>query len=185
VARNPWPGRGLPLARRPLPARADGTAAASLPPPAGAHGRLTDLVRECLLCPPQPGSLYVARPGQPEGRKLQRARAAHGLEPWEELIAVWQWAKVAALFSTAPSSLIFTGRGIRIAEPRLRLSIAYDAFRDCTFRFEFSPGGRGSPDVSELVIDGPTPWRSPNADQTAELITDDLTRIKELVAQPS
>jgi hypothetical protein len=119
--------------------------------------------------------------GLPEGRQLQRARAAHRLEPWEVLIAVWQWARVLGMISAAPSSLIFTSEGIRIAEPRLCLSISYDAFREHTFSYEFTPGGHTGPDVCELVIAGPASWRSPNADQSAELIADDLTCIKELM----
>jgi hypothetical protein len=141
---------------------------------------MPDLVRGCLLRPPQPDTLHVARPGVPDGRQLKRARAAHFLEPWEELVAVWQWARVLGMIAAAPSSLIFTSAGIRIAEPRLRLSISYDAFREHTFSYEFTPGGRTGPDVCELVIAGPTSWRSPNADQGAELIADDLTLIKEL-----
>jgi hypothetical protein len=86
------------------------------------------------------------------------------------------------MFSTAPSSLIFTSDGIRIAEPRLRLTLDYDAFCDYTFSYSFTPGGRGGPDLCELVIAGPTPWRSPAADQDAELVATDLTRIKELAA---
>lgn len=139
-----------------------------------------DLIRECLCQDPQPGSLHVARPGEPEGRQLRRARLAHRLEQWDEFIAVWQWARVIGMFGAAPGSLIFTGDGIRIAESRLRLSLAYDAFADYTFSYAFTPGGRTGPDVCELVIAGPTLWRSPNADQGAELIADDLTRIKEL-----
>ncbi len=70
-----------------------------------------------------------------------------------------------------------------MAEPRLRLAIAYETFGAYTFRYEYTPGGAHlGPDVFELVIDGPTPWRSPNANQDAELIADDLTRIKALVA---
>jgi hypothetical protein len=143
---------------------------------------MPDLVRECLLRPPQPDCLHVARPGTPEGRQLQKARAAHHIEPGEELIAVWQWAKVMGMLSAAPSSLIFTSHGIRIAEPRLRLNIPYSTFHDYTFSYKYYPGGRSGPDVSELLIDGPIPWRSPNADQSAELIADDLTRIRELAA---
>ena len=140
------------------------------------------LVRECLLQPPQPDTLHLARVGAPEGRQLQRARITHHLEPWEELIAVWQWARVFGLIATAPSSLIFTGQGIRIAEPRLRLSIGYDAFREHTFSYEFTPGGRTGPDVCELVIAGRTSWRSPNSDQSAELVAADLARIRELTS---
>ncbi len=140
----------------------------------------SDLVRECLLRPPQPGSLHVARPGEPEGRQFRRARTTHHLDPWDELIAVWQWARVVGMFGTAPGSLIFTGHGIRIAESRLRLSISYDAFADYAFSYEFTAGGRAGPDICELVIAGPTLWRSPNADQDAELVAADLTRIKEL-----
>jgi hypothetical protein len=85
------------------------------------------------------------------------------------------------IVSATPSSLIFTSRGIRIAEARLRLNIGYDTFDACTFSYEHSPGGRSGPDLCELVINGPLPWRSPNADSGAELIADDLNRIKELV----
>jgi hypothetical protein len=65
------------------------------------------------------------------------------------------------------------------------MNIVYDSFRDYTFSFEYIPGGRAGPDVSQLVIDGPTPWRSPSADQSAELMADDLTRIKEMAARRS
>jgi hypothetical protein len=144
---------------------------------------MRDLVRECLLRPPQPERLYVLQPGMPEGRQLRKARATHRLEAGEELIAVWQWSRVMGAVSATPSSLIFTSEGIRIAEPRLRLSIPYRAFGDCTFSYRYTAGGPHSgPDVSELVIDGPVPWRSPNADSSAELIADDLNRIKELAA---
>lgn len=148
--------------------------------PAPTH--LSGVVRECLLWPPQPDSLYVVRPGTPEVRQVQKARATHPLEPGEELIAVWQWAKVMGMFSATPSSLIFTSHGIRIAEARLRLNVPYSAFHQHAFTYEYWPGGRTGPDVCQLVIDGPTPWRSPNADMTAELIADDLTRIKALAA---
>jgi hypothetical protein len=149
-------------------------------PPAGALAGTPDLVRECLLRPPQPDTLHLARPGVREGRQLKRARTTHRLEPWEELIAVWQWARVLGMIAAAPGSLIFTSAGIRIAEPRLHLCISYDAVREHTFSYEFTPGGRTGPDVCELVITGPTSWRSPNADQGAELIAADLTRIGEL-----
>jgi hypothetical protein len=141
-----------------------------------------DLVRECLLRPPQPDRLYVLQPGRPEGRQLKKARATHHLEADEELIAVWQWSKVMGAFSATPSSLIFTSQGIRIAEPRLRLNIPYSAFHSCSFSYEYTPGGRTGPDVCELVIAGPMPWRSPNTDSSAELIAADLNRIKELAA---
>ncbi len=175
MPRSPWQTRGSPLVRRASPAPVQ-------PPPPDAHGRLPDLVLECLLRPPQPRGLRVAQPGRPDGRQFRRARGAHRLEPWEELVAVWPWATVAGLFSAAPSSLIFTTRGIAIAEPRLRLAIGYDMFSDYTFSYDYIPGGRAGPDICQLVIDGPTPWRSPSADQSAELIADDLTRIKELAA---
>lgn len=143
---------------------------------------MRDLVRECLRRPPQPERLYVLEPGLPEGMQLRKARATHRLDAGEELIAVWQWSRVMGAVSATPSSLIFTCQGIRIAEPRLRLNIPYSAFRDCTFRYQYTAGGPHSgPDVSELVIDGPVPWRSPNADSGAELIADDLNRIKALV----
>jgi hypothetical protein len=143
---------------------------------------MRDLVRDCLLQPPQPDRLYVLQPGRQEGKQLRKARASHSLEIDEELIAVWQWSRVMGAFSATPSSLIFTSQGIRIAEPRLHLNIPYSAFRDCAFSYKFTPGGRSGPDVSELVIDGPVPWRSPNADSSAELIADDLNRIKALAA---
>lgn len=141
---------------------------------------LPDLVRECLLLPPQPDGLHVVQSGRPEGRQLHSARTTHRLESWEELIAVWQWGQVMGMFFTTPGSLAFTSHGIRIAEGRLRLNIPYRAFDEYTFGYEFYPGGRSGPDVCELSIDGPTPWRSPNADQSAALIAGDLTRIKEL-----
>jgi hypothetical protein len=72
--------------------------------------------------------------------------------------------------------------GIRIAEPRLRLSIGCGAFREHTFSYEFTPGGRTGPDVCGLVIAGPTSWRSPNSDQSAELIAADLTSIRDLTS---
>jgi hypothetical protein len=171
MPRNPWSARGMPLVRRSQDA---------LSPDAldGMPGR----VRECLLQPPQPDTLHVAQAGAREGRQLQRARITHRLEPWEDLIAVWQWARVFGLNATAPSSLIFTTQGIRIAEPRLRLSIAYCAFREHTFSYEFTPGGRTGPDMCELVIAGPTSWRSPNSDQSAELIAADLTSIRDLTS---
>jgi hypothetical protein len=145
--------------------------------------RMRDKVRECLLRPPQPDRLYVLQPGVPESRQLRKARATHRLEAGEELIAVWQWSRVMGALSATPSSLIFTSRGIRIAEPRLRLSIPYGTFQDCNFNYSYTPGGPHSgPDVCDLVIDGPLPWRSPNADQEAELIADDLNCIKALAA---
>jgi hypothetical protein len=143
---------------------------------------MRDLVRECLLRPPQPERLFVLQPGVPEGRQLRKARATHRLDPGEELIAVWQWSKVMGIVNATPSSLIFTSRGIRIAEPRLRLNIGYSTFAECAFSYEYSPGGRSGPDVCELVINGPVPWRSPNADSSAELIADDLNCIRELAA---
>ena len=143
---------------------------------------MREVVRECLLRPPQPESLYVAQPGMPEGRQLRKARATHRLEPGEELVAVWQWSRAMGILSATPSSLIFTSLGVRIAEPRLRLNIPYSEFREYAFSYKYSPGGRSGPDVSELVIDGPMPWRSPNADPSAELIADDLTQIKDLSA---
>ncbi len=99
--------------------------------PARWPGRQT--LSECLLRPPQPDTLHVARAGARAGRQLRLARTTHRLEPWEELIAVWQWARVLGMIATAPGSLIFTSQGIRIAEPRLRLSISYDLFREHTF----------------------------------------------------
>ncbi len=143
---------------------------------------IADLVRECLMLPPQPGSLHVARPGVPPDRQLRKARVTHRLGPWEEIIAAWQWGRAAGLVSATPSSLIFMSDGIRIAEPRLRLAISYETFGEYTFRYEYIPGGRAGPDVAQLVIEGPTMWRSPSADQEAELIADDLTRIKALAA---
>jgi hypothetical protein len=170
MARKPWPVRGSPLLRR------------TSPPPLGS-AELSDLVRECLSRAPQPDGLYVAQPGAPESRALRRARVTHGLPPWEDLIAVWQWSRLSGVMGARPSSLVFTGRDIRMAEPRLRLAIAYETFGAYTFRYEYTPGGAHlGPDVFELVIDGPTPWRSPNANQDAELIATDLTRIKALVA---
>jgi hypothetical protein len=97
-----------------------------------------------------------------------------------ELSVVWQRSNGLGLVSATPSSLIFLSDGIRIAERRLRLAISYDTFGAYTFRYEYIPGGRTGPDVAQLVIDGPTPWRSPSADQDAELIADDLTRINAL-----
>jgi hypothetical protein len=144
---------------------------------------MRDLVRECLLRHPQPERLYVLQPGMPEGRQLRKARATHRLDAGEELIAVWQWSRVMGAVSATPSSLVFTSQGIRIAEPRLRLNIPYSAFHDCTFSYHYTAGGPHSgPDVTELVIDGPAPWRSPNADSGAALIADDLNRIKELAS---
>jgi hypothetical protein len=143
---------------------------------------MSALVLECLLDPPQPDSLHVARPGQPPGRQLRRARAAHRVEPWEDLIAVWLWAPALSAVGRTPGSLIFTSVGIAIAEPRLLLAIRYAGFGDYTFGYEFTPGGRTGPDLCELVIAGPTPWRSPNANQSAELIAADLTRIRLLAA---
>jgi hypothetical protein len=67
----------------------------------------------------------------------------------------------------------------------LRLAIRYDAFAEYTFSYEFTPGGRTGPDLCELVIAGPTPWRSPNATQSAELIATDLMRIRQLATQPT
>jgi hypothetical protein len=178
MPRSPWSARGIPLVRR---SPASASAGESSARQADAVAGLPGLVRECLLRPPQPDTLHVARAGAREGRQLQRARTSHRLEPWEELIAAWQWARVLGMIA-APSSLIFTSQGIRIAEPRLRLSISYDAFREHTFSYEFTPGGRTGPDVCELVVAGPTSWRSPNADQSAELIAADLTRIRELTS---
>lgn len=176
-----WPTHGSPLVRRtsPAPPAAPPTTPATLP--AGTAAGMSELVRACLLRSPQPDCLHVVRPGAAEGKELQKARATHLLEPSEELIAVWQWAKVMGMFSSTPNSLIFTSDGIRIAEGRLRLNIPYRAFSGCTFSYKYYPGGRSGPDVCELEIDGPMPWRSPNADQSAELIADDLSRIKELV----
>jgi hypothetical protein len=169
MSRKPWPAHGSPLLRR------------TTPP--GSSAELGELVRDCLSRPPQPDDLIVAQPGAPEPRPLRRARVTHGLPPWEELIAVWQWSKMSGLVGGRPSSLIFTGRDIRIAEPRLQLAIAYKTFGAYTFRYEYTPGGAHlGPDVFELVIDGPTAWRSPNAYQDAELVADDLTRIKALSA---
>jgi hypothetical protein len=179
MPRNPWSARGLPLVRQSAPGARAGESSAR---PADAVAGLPGIVRECLLRPPQPDTLHVARAGARAGRQLQRARTTHRLEPWEELIAVWQWTRVLGLIAAARSSLIFTSQDIRIAEPRLRLSISYDAFREHTFSYEFTPGGRTGPDVCELVITGPTSWRSPNADQSAELIAADLTRIRELTS---
>ncbi|HUA43524.1 MAG TPA: hypothetical protein VMA32_18260 [Streptosporangiaceae bacterium] len=144
--------------------------------------RMRDLVRECLLRSPQPDRLYVLQPGLPEGRQVQKARATHHLDADEVLIAVWQWSRVMGAFSATPSSLIFTSKGIGIAEPRLRLKIPYRTFPECTFSYSYTAGGRSGPDVSELVIEGPVPWRSPNADTDAELIADDLNRIKAFAA---
>ena len=124
----------------------------------------------------------MLQPGTPEGRQLKKARATHHLEPGEELIAVWQWSTAMGILSATPTSLVFTSHGIRIAEPRLRLNIPYSGFRGYTFSYNYSPGGRSGPDVCELVIDGPVPWRSPNSDPGAELIADDLNRIKEVAA---
>ncbi len=147
------------------------------------NGRpLRDLVRECLLRPPQPDRLYVLQPGMPEGRQLRKARATHHLDADEALIAVWQWSRVMGAVSARPSSLIFTSKGIGIAEPRLRLKIPYSTFPECSFTYSYTAGGRSGPDASELIIDGPLPWRSPNADQDAELIADDLNRIKAAAA---
>jgi hypothetical protein len=144
---------------------------------------IRDAVRECLLRPPQPDRLYVLQPGVPEGRQLTKARATHRLEAGEELIAVWQWSRVMGAVSATPSSLIFTSHGIRIAEPRLRLNIPYRAFPDYSFSYSYAAGGPHSgPDATELIIDGPVPWRSPNADQDAELIADDLNCIKAFAA---
>jgi hypothetical protein len=183
MSREQWAARGLPILRRPSPQVRDSSADGSSRSPAGASAALPDLVRQCLLRPPQPDGLYVSQPGVPESRPLRRARVIHGLEPWEDLVAVWQWSKVSGLVSVRPSSLIFTGRDIRIAEPRLRLAIAYETFGAYNFRYDYTPGGAHlGPDVFELVIDGPTPWRSPNAYQDAEFIADDLTAIKALAA---
>jgi hypothetical protein len=143
---------------------------------------MRDLVRECLLRPPQPDRLYVLQPGTPEGSQLKEARTTHHLDAVEELIAVWQWSRLMGALSATPSSIIFTSQGIRIAEPRLRLNIPYSAFHSCSFSYEYSPGERTGPEVCEVVIGGPVPWRSPNADSSAELIADDLNRIKELAA---
>jgi hypothetical protein len=40
------------------------------------------------------------------------------------------------MFSAMPASLIFTADGIRITEPRFRVNIVYDSFRDYAFSFE-------------------------------------------------
>lgn len=183
MSRDGWAARGLPLLRRPSAQVRDSGAGGPSQSRADASAALPDLVRQCLQRPPQPDGLYVTHPGVPETRPLRRARAIHGLPPWEDLIAVWQWSKVAGLVGARPSSLIFTERDIRIAEPRLRLAIAYETFGAFTFRYEYTPGGAHlGPDVFELVIDGPTPWRSPNVYQDAEFIADDLTAIKALCA---
>jgi len=150
--------------------------------PADTVTRMRDLVRECLLRPPQPDRLYVLQPGMPESKQVRKARATHHLEADEALIAVWQWSRVMGAFNATPSSLIFTSQGIRIAEPRLRLKIPYSTFPECSFSYQYTAGGRSGPDVMELVIEGPVPWRSPNADSGAELIADDLNRIKALAA---
>lgn len=122
----------------------------------------------------------MVQPGPPEGRLLRKARTTHRLESGEELIAAWQWGPTMGMFFATPGSLAITSHGIRIAERRLRLNIPYRAFDEYTFSYKFYPGGRSGPDVCELSIDGPTPWRSPNADGSAALIAADLTRIKEL-----
>lgn len=144
---------------------------------------LADQVRACLLQPPQPDSLHVVMPGVAEGKAIRKARVTHDLEFSEELLAVWQWGTVSGLLSATPSSLIFMNDGIRIAEPRarLRMAIGYETFGEYSFRYEYIPGGRTGPDVAQLVIDGPVLWRSPSAEQDAELIADDLTRIKSFV----
>lgn len=184
MPQNPWTARGFPLVRRTSPPMPGAAAKSRLPGLADAAGPMTDLVRECLMMPPQPASLHVVRPGISQDMQLRKAWVTHRLEPWEELIAVWQWGRVAGLLSAAPSSLIFMSDGIRIAEPRLRLAIGYDTFAEYTFRYEYILGGRTGPDVAQLVIEGPTAWVSPSAGQDAELIADDLTRIKALVSPP-
>ncbi len=181
MTRNRWAARGFPVVRRTAASPA-ASCAGSAGTRAGIPASLPDLVQACLLQSPQPDGLVVAQPGQSESRQLRRARATHRLEPWEELIAVWQWAPVLSLVSRAPDSLIFTSEGIRIAEKRLRLHLPYSAFAGCRFRYQFTPGGRTGPDVSRLCVDGPVPWRSPSAGQGAELIADDLNRVRELAA---
>jgi hypothetical protein len=183
MSRDQWAARGNPLLRRPSHQSGDSAAEGSSRLRADESAALPDLIRQCLLRPPQPDGLSVAQLGAPESRALRRARVTHGLEPWEDLIAVWQWSKTSGVVGARPSSLIFTGRDIRIAEPRLRLAIAYETFGAHEFRYEYTPGGvHLGPDVFELVIDGPTPWRSPNAYQDAEMIADGLNRIKALAA---
>ena len=182
--RRAWSARGFPLLQLASPPRSAAQPAASSGRGMDVPTRLTGVIRECLLWPPQPDSLYVVRPGTREVRQLQKARATHPLEPGEEIIAVWQWARLTGMFSSTPKSLAFTSHGIRVAEARLRLNVPYGAFHEYAFRYEYWPGGRTGPDVCQLVIDGPTPWCSPNADLTAELIADDLTRIKALAAGP-
>lgn len=183
MSRDQWAARGAPSLRRSSPELRDSAAADSSRLHADASAELAELVRQCLQHSPQPDGLSVAQPGAPESRPLRRARATHRLEPWEDLIAVWQWSKISGMVGATASSLIFTGRDIRVAEPRLRLAIAYETFGAYTFRYEYTPGGvHLGPDVFELVIDGPARWRSPNAYQDAELIADDLNRIKALAA---
>lgn len=183
MSKDQWAARGLPVLRNSSGSLRDLAAGGSSRSGADAPEAVSDMVRQCLLRPPQPDGLYVAQPGVPESRALRRARHTHGLPSWEHLIAVWQWSKLSGVMGARPSSLIFTGRDIRIAEPRLRLAIAYETFGAYSFRCQYTPGAANlGPDVFELVIDGPTPWRSPNASQDAELIADDLTRIKALAA---
>ena len=179
MPRNPWSARGLPLVRL---SAAGAHAGESSARPAGAVAGPARAGARVPAAAAATGHLARGAGRRAAGSQLRRARTTHRLEPWEELIAVWQWARVLGMIAAAPSSLIFTSQGIRIAEPRLRLSISYDAFREHTFSYEFTPGGRTGPDVCELVIAGPTSWRSPNADQSAELIAADLTRIRELTS---
>lgn len=61
MPRSPWHARGLLLVRR-----TSSLAAASPSRPTSVSAELADVVRECLLLPPQPGSLHVAHSGVPE-----------------------------------------------------------------------------------------------------------------------
>ncbi len=170
--RTPEPDPAPPVESRPPPRKATGVPA-----------RMSALVRDCLLRPPQPRRLYVSKPGMPDSKELTKARTTHQLDRWEEVIAVWQWGKVLSLLSATPDSLAFTSTGIHIAQGKFRLLIKYAEIGKYAFEFERAKVyvSQGYTISDHLIITGPNAWKSPGADG-AEFIVRDLNRIRELAA---
>jgi hypothetical protein len=151
--------------------------------------RMSALVRECLLRPPQPERLFLTQPDLPEdaqGKEARKARDTHQLVELEELIAVWQWGD--SWLRSRPDSLAFTSHGIRIIQGRRRLYIPYREFHRHTFSCEHDRGYTGyavnQAPGEYLVIKGPSRWKSPRLGKPLDthLVAEDLNRIKEIAA---
>ena len=160
----------------------------------GVPRRISALVREFLLEPPQPSDLSVVPRKDSENRAIRNARAIHFLEKDEDLIAVWEFEH-PSFFGSKASSLIFTSRGIRVFRRRdltifrseHRFFISYEEFHRYEFTYSTSIGRVGTTanasatvTLHDLRISGPNGLTYSGRDSDIKHMVNDLIYIKKI-----